>query len=150
MRTTWNFFTAGQIVFGNGAVRQLGGLLEVRDQKIPALLTGLDALSAGLANAFNSANGAGFDLNGSAGGNLFVAPLSSGVGAAANMAVAITDPALIAASSDGSAGSNGNLAAFSAIHNQTIVAGETPSNYYGNLVFGVGNDVANGTAELQS
>src|SRR5439155_12128520 len=40
---------------------QLGGLLEVRDQKIPALLTGLDALSAGLANAFNSANGAGFD-----------------------------------------------------------------------------------------
>ena len=31
---------------------QLGGLLEVRDQKIPALLTGLDALSAGLANGF--------------------------------------------------------------------------------------------------
>src|SRR5439155_423527 len=58
--------------------------------------------------------------------------------------------ALIAASSDGSAGSNGNLAAFSSIHDQKTIAGETPSNYYGNLVFGVGNDVANGTAELQS
>ena len=77
-------------------------------------------------------------------------PLTGGAGGLRPVALAITDPALIAASSDGSAGSNGNLAAFSAIHNQTIVAGETPSNYYGNLVFGVGNDVANGTAELQS
>src|SRR5207248_2302971 len=67
-----------------------------------------------------------------------------------NLAVAITDPALIAASSDGTAGSNGNLAAFASIHEQKIIAGETPSNYYGNLVFGVGNDVANGTAELRS
>jgi flagellar hook-associated protein 1 FlgK len=64
--------------------------------------------------------------------------------------VAITDPALIAASSDGNAGSNGNLANFSAIHDQAIVSGKTPTTYYGNLVFSVGNDVSNGTVELQS
>jgi flagellar hook-associated protein 1 FlgK len=64
--------------------------------------------------------------------------------------VAITDPALIAASSDGSAGSNGNLSNFSAIHDQPTISGQTPSDYYGNLVFGLGNDVSSATAELQS
>jgi flagellar hook-associated protein 1 FlgK len=62
----------------------------------------------------------------------------------------MTNPSLIAASSDGSAGSNGNLANLSAIQNQTIIAGATPITYYGNIVFSVGNDVSNGTAELQS
>ena len=37
-----------------------------------------------------------------------------------------------------------------AIQNQTIIAGATPTTYYGNIVFSVGNDVSNGTAELQS
>ncbi len=128
----------------------LGGLLAVRDQKIPALLNGLDTLAAGLANAFNSANASGTDLNGKVGGNLFIAPPAGGTGAAASLAVAVTDPALVAASSDGSAGSNGNLANFSAIHDQNIINGQTPSSYYGNLVFGVGNDVATATADLQS
>jgi flagellar hook-associated protein 1 FlgK len=128
----------------------LAGLIQARDQAIPGLLNGLDTLASGLANALNAANASGFDLNGNAGGNLFVPPPNGGAGAAANMAVAITDPALLAASSDGSAGSNGNLANFSAIQNQTIISGETPTNYYGNLVFNAGNDVANGTAELQS
>lgn len=59
---------------------QLGGLLEVRDQKIPALLSGLDTLASGLESAFNAANAAGFDLNGNSGGNIFGGP--SGAGAA--------------------------------------------------------------------
>lgn len=128
----------------------LGGLLQARDQAIPAILNSLDTLAAGLSNAFNSANASGFDLNGSAGGNIFTPPPAGTTGAAAHMALAITDPALIAASSDGSAGSDGNLANFSAIQNQTIISGETPSDYYGNLVFTVGNDVSNSTAQLQS
>ena len=126
----------------------LGGLIEVRDQKIPAVMTSLDTLASGLATAFNSANTAGFDLNGNPGGALFTPVV--GAGSAANIGVIITDPALIAASSDGSAGSNGNLANLSAIQNQTIIAGATPTTYYGNIVFSVGNDVSNGTAELQS
>jgi len=128
----------------------LGGLIQARDQTIPGLLNGLNTLASGLANAFNAANTAGFDLNGNKGGNLFTPPPAGVTGAAANMSVAITDPSLIAASSDGSAGSNGNVANFSAIQNQTTISGETPTDYYGNLVFTVGNDVSNGTAELQS
>jgi flagellar hook-associated protein 1 len=126
----------------------LGGLIEVRDQKIPGLLTSLDTLASGLSTAFNNANITGFDLNGNIGGALFTPVV--GAGSAANIGVAVTDPALIAASSDGSAGSNGNLANFSAIQNQTIIAGTTPTTYYSNIVFSVGNDVSNGTAELQS
>lgn len=123
-------------------------MIAVRDQKIPALLNSLDALASGLVTAFNSANATGFDLHGAAGGPLFT-PVS-GAGSAANIAVAIADPALIAASSDGSAGSNGNLANLSNIQNQTIISGATPTTYYGNIVFSIGNDVSNGAAELQS
>jgi flagellar hook-associated protein 1 FlgK len=129
---------------------QLGGLLYVRDEKIPALLSSLDTLASGLATAFNAANAQGMDLNGDPGGNLFTPPPASGQGAATSMAVAMADPALLAASSDGSAGSNGNLANFSSIHDQAIVNGQTPPEYYSNLLFGIGNDVANSSAELES
>jgi flagellar hook-associated protein 1 FlgK len=129
---------------------KISGLLEVRDQKIPGLLSSLDTLAAGFVNAINSAQAGGFDLNGDAGTNLFVAPPATTLGAASSMAVQITDPALIAASSDGSAGSNGNMAALSAVHDQAVAAGQTPSNYYGNLVFSVGSDVSNASAELQA
>ncbi len=126
----------------------IGGLVEVRDQKIPALLNSLDTLASGFATAFNSANSGGFDLSGTPGGVLFT-PVS-GAGSAANIKLNITDPALIAASSDGSAGSNGNLANLSAIQNQSIISGSTPTGYYANIVFSIGNDVSNATAELQS
>jgi flagellar hook-associated protein 1 len=129
---------------------QLAGSIAVRDQKLPALLSSLDTLAAGLANALNTANKTGFDLNGNAGGNLFVPPPVSGKGAAANLAVQITDPALIAASSDGSPGSNGNVAVLSAVQNQPVAGGQTPIGYYSNIVFGVGNDVSSSSAELTS
>ncbi len=87
----------------------LAGLIQVRDQEIPSIGSSLDQLAAGLANGLNTANAAGYDLNGKAGGNLFVPPPVGGVGAAATLTVSVTDPALIAASSDGSTGSNGNL-----------------------------------------
>jgi flagellar hook-associated protein 1 len=129
---------------------ELGGSIEVRDQKIPALLSSLDTLAAELANALNTANKTGFDLHGNPGGDLFVPPPVSGKGAAANLAVQITDPTLIAASSDGSPGSNGNVAVLSAVQNQAVAGGQTPTDYYSNIVFGVGNDVSNGSAEITS
>ncbi len=42
------------------------------------------------------------------------------------MSVAITDPAQIAASLDGSTGDNSNLTAMLNVQNQTIVNGQTP------------------------
>jgi flagellar hook-associated protein 1 len=128
----------------------LGGAIQVRNGTIPTLLSDLDTLSSGLANGLNAANAEGFDLNGNAGGNLFVPPTGSGQGYAANMSVAISDPSLIAASSDGSQGSNGNVANLSAVEDQPISDGQSPTDYYANLVAGVGNDVSNGSAELSS
>jgi len=126
---------------------QLGGTIEARDQEIPAIQTQLDTLAAGLANSVNGVQVAGFDLNGNAGTDLFNPPPASGVGAAASLSVAITDPSLIAASSDGSPGSNGNAEALYALSNQAVIDGQSPTDYYSNIVFNVGTDVSNASAQ---
>jgi flagellar hook-associated protein 1 len=149
--------TALQHVFSQGADitskitgGQLAGQLQIRDQEIPAAQTSLDTLSASLANAVNAQHQAGFDLNGAAGGNLFVPPPAGGVGAASSLAVAITNPAKIAASKDGTAGDNANANALLALQNQAIVSAQTPLNYYSGLVFKIGSDVSNAQTQQQS
>ncbi len=117
---------------------QIGGLLAVRDQSIPAVLSDLDGLAGGLAANFNAAHITGFDLAGNE-GQAFFAPAAPGAGAAAAFKVLITDPSAIAASSDGSPGSNGNLVQLLAVRDQKLASGETPINDYSNLVFNVGN-----------
>jgi flagellar hook-associated protein 1 len=126
---------------------QLGGTLQARDQQIPAIQGQLDTLAAGLANAVNGVQTGGFDLNGNPGTNLFNPPPANGVGAAAGLSVAITNPSLIAASSDGTAGSNGNAQAMYALSTSPVIAGQDPSDYYSGIVFNVGNDVSNAQAE---
>lgn len=116
---------------------QLGGLLTVRDQSISNVLSDLDGLASGLATNFNAAHQLGYDLAGKTKQNFF-APVA-GAGSAANFQVAITDPNAIAASSDGSPGSNGNLVNLLAVANQTLPSGATPMDDYSNLVFSVGN-----------
>jgi len=137
-----NVDITGSIVSG-----QLGGLLQARDQQIPGLQTQLDTLAVGLANAVNGVQAKGFDLKGVAGTNLFNPPPVTGVGAAAGLSVAITDPTLIAASSDGSTGSNGNAEALYALSAQAIISGQSPTDYYSSIVFNVGNAASNATAE---
>ena len=116
---------------------QLGGVLQVRDQFLPTVTSALDDLAGGLATNFNTVHEQGFDLSGNPGQAFFND--TSGAGAAANFSVAITDPSLIAASSDGSAGSNGNLAALQAVQAQALPSGQTPTNAYSDLTFSVGN-----------
>lgn len=126
---------------------QLGGTLQVRDQQIPSIQTQLDTLAGTLATSVNSVQAGGFDLNGNPGTNLFNPPPAGNVGAGASLSVAITDPALIAASSDGSVGSNGNAEKMYALSTSAIVNGQTPTDYYSGVVFNVGNEVANASAE---
>jgi flagellar hook-associated protein 1 FlgK len=143
-------YSQGQDITSKLTSGELGGLVQVRDQTIPGVISNLDTLASGLANAMNAANAKGFDLYGNPGGNIFVPPSGTGQGYAATMAVAITDPSLIAASSDGTQGSNGNIAVLTAVENQNVAGGQTPTDYYSNIVANVGNDVANATAELSS
>lgn len=126
---------------------QLGGVLQARDQQIPAIQTQLDTLAAGFVNAVNHVQTGGTDLNGNPGTNLFNPPPASGTGAAASLSVAITDPSLIAASSDGTTGSNGNAEALYALRNSSVIDGESPSEYYSSIVFNVGNAASNANAE---
>lgn len=128
---------------------QLGGLLQARDQQIPGIENQLDTLAAGLANAVNQVQTTGYDLNGNlaTNENLFTPPPASGTGAAASLSVVITDPSQIAASSDGTAGSNGNAEAIYALRNASVVSGQSPTDYYSSIVFNVGSAASNANSE---
>jgi flagellar hook-associated protein 1 FlgK len=125
---------------------QLGGAIQIRDQVIPSYLTQLNTLASQFASAFNAAQAKGYDSNGKAGQNFFSVP-ASGAGAAAGISVSITDPSQIAISSDGTSGSNGNVANLSAALTNALPSGQTPSQAYANLVFQVGNDTSNASAQ---
>ena len=77
-------------------------------------------------------------------------PIFSGVGAAATLTVNMTNPSLIAASSDGTPGSNGNLANLSAVANQDVANGQTPIDAYSTLVGQVGSATSNTSADADS
>ena len=125
----------------------LAGDLQLRDQEIPSILSNLDTLANGIATAVNTQNAAGFDLNGNPGGNIFTPPAAV-AGSALNLAVATTDPNAIAASADGTPGSNANATALANLQNANIVDGQNPISYYSNLVFQVGNDTSTASNQL--
>lgn len=141
-----HIFSQGSDITATIVSGQLGGLLQARDQEIPSIQSQLDTLAEGLAEAVNQAQAAGYDLNGQQGTDLFNLP-STGAGAAASISVAITDPSLIAASSDGTRGSNGNVEAMYALRNEGVISGQSPTDYYSSVVFNVGNAVSGATAE---
>ena len=134
----------------------LGGTIQTRDTTIPSLLTQLDTLANQFGAAFNAVQATGTDLNGATGTAVTpffkfpptvppaVVPI---VGSAASIKMAITSTSQIAASSDGSAGSNGNLVNFSTLQNATLPAGQTPGGTYANLVYQVGSLTSGANAE---
>jgi flagellar hook-associated protein 1 FlgK len=125
---------------------QLGGNLQLRDTVIPGMLSQIDNLASQFATSVNAAQASGFDLNGNAGQPIF--SVTSGVGAAGSLKVTMSDPSLIAASSDGSGGSNGNLANLLAVQNQALPSGAGPVETYANLVSQTGNLTAQAQAEV--
>jgi flagellar hook-associated protein 1 FlgK len=124
----------------------LGGTIQMRDKTIPGLLSQLDTLANQFGTAFNAAQVNGFDQNGVAGGNFFTLPPTV-AGSAGAISMAITNPTKIAASSDGSAGSNGNVANLSAVRTNVLPAGSTPGEAYANLVYQIGSLTSNANAE---
>jgi flagellar hook-associated protein 1 FlgK len=124
----------------------LGGNIQMRDQVLGGLQTKLDTLASQFGSAINSAQASGFDQNGKAGQNLFNVS-STVAGTAASIALATSDPTLIAASSDGSSGSNGNLASLAAVQNAALPAGQSPTDTYASLVYSVGSLTANANAQ---
>lgn len=125
---------------------QLGGAIQIRDHVIPGFLSALNTLAGQFATSFNTAQAQGFDASGNAGKNFFTIPAGI-AGAASGISVAIGDPSLLAVSSDGSPGSNGNVANLSAALTNVLPSGQTAAGAYASLVFQVGNAASHASAQ---
>lgn len=140
-------FSQGQDITSSITGGSLGGTIQVRDQDIPNVLNQLNTLASQFADAFNAAQTTGFDLNGNPGQALFS---YSSNGAAASLSLTTTDPNAIAASSDGTPGSNGNITNLMAVETQPLPSGENPVDTYANLVAQTGNLASQAQAEVTS
>lgn len=137
--------STGQDVTAGLTGGQLGGVLEARDQQIPAYTTALDNLAYAIGTQVNTQNEAGLDGNGNPGAALFTLPTSA-TGAAAAIQVATTDPSAVAAASTGQGTSgNGNATALASLSSAAIVGGQTADGFYAALLSQIGNDAAGAT-----
>jgi len=123
----------------------LGGALTTRDTTVPGLLTQLNTLATQFASAINTAQSAGFDATGAAGQPMFTV---SATDASASFSVALSSNSGIAVSSDGSAGSSGNLANLLAVRTAKLASGETPIDSYANLVAKIGSSASDAATKL--
>lgn len=138
-------FSQGQDITSTIQGGSLGGTIQVRDQDIPGLMNQLNTLASQFATSINAAQAQGYDLNGNQGQPLFTYNAN---GAAASLSMATTDPDAIAASSDGTPGSNGNIANLMAVETNTLPSGETPTDSYATIVSQSGNLAAQAQAEV--
>lgn len=140
--------SGGQDITSSITGGKLGGTIQVRDSVVSNMLTQLDDLASQFAARVNAAQNSGYDLNGDLGGSLF--SVSAGSGAAASLRVATTDPRLIAASSDGTTGSNGNVANLLAVQTQPLAGGQTPGDAYATMVSQIGSLTAQAQADASA
>lgn len=118
----------------------LGAIMVMRDTTIPAYLDDVNELASTIVAEVNAQHVNGFDLNGNAGGDFFDAAGTT----ASTVAVAISDPNLVAASQNStSRGDNSNAVALARLVNATTMSSGTTtfSNYYDGLVAKIGLDV---------
>ncbi len=144
-----DFFLGGtditsQLATGGG---QLGGYLTARDVDIPGALSSLDQLAYSISTKVNAQNNAGTNLDGTTGSAanpvyIFNEPTQV-AGSAASMTVTMTDPNQIAAAGAGDGtDDNSNATAMASLAGQSIVNGQTPIDYYSNLVSTLGSTVS--------
>ncbi len=121
---------------------QLAGLLTTRDQSIPAVQNSIDTMAYDLATQVNAVQAAGVDLNGATGTPLFNIP-GTVTGSAAGISVAITNPSQIAAAATGTGpGDNANAVAMANLANQSIVSGQTATDFYASFISNLGSQVS--------
>ncbi len=123
----------------------LGGNLQARDQTLATMTTQLDQFAFQFAQAVNSVQTSGSDLNGNPGAALFDPPSATSpvAGAAASIKVALTSASQLAAAATGGAtGDNTNLAKMINLQNQAIINGATPTDAYSGLTFAIGNTIS--------
>lgn len=125
----------------------LGGVLEARDQRLPALVSSLDSLAYAIGTQVNTQNQAGLDGNGNPGAALFLLPATA-PGTAGSITLATTDPKSLAAASigEGSTG-NGNALALARLSGGIALNGQTASGFYASILSQLGNSVASAISD---
>ncbi len=126
---------------------QLGGILNARDQQIPAFQNQLDQLAFAIGSAVNQQNQMGVDATGNPGQPIFNLPAAA-AGSSAFISVAITNPQLIAAAAvgEGTAGGSNTLA-LGNLANSALVSGETASNFLAAFLGNLGATAAGATTD---
>jgi flagellar hook-associated protein 1 FlgK len=130
---------------------KLGGELHGRDVMIPGYMQKLDTLAYSLADAVNTQNAKGYDLDGKSGGSFFT-PLAGVAGAAAAIQIDPTlaaDPRKVAAASNATAGDNGNARSMASLRTASLMPGGTGTltDGWAELVYQVGQDLSTTKAE---
>jgi flagellar hook-associated protein 1 len=146
-------FLDGSDITGTLKSGTLGGLIEMRDNKIPAYLNTLDDLAATVISRVNAQHAVGSDLDGAAGGAFFTPftqiTTGSNAGAASTMTLAITDPSKIAAAGPATLptatplpGDNTNAKLLASIGDEKLFASSTSTagQFYASLVYRIGSD----------
>ena len=125
----------------------LGGTLEAINSSLPPIQADLDTLAYSIATAVNAQNEAGVDANGNPGVALFTIGTTS-TGAAGTIAVATTNPNLVAAAGvgEGSSG-NTNATALAALGTANIAGGETATSYLASTLSGIGTAASNASSD---
>jgi flagellar hook-associated protein 1 FlgK len=135
----------GQDVTSNLTGGDLGGILQARDQQLPAYQNALDSLAFGMGTQVNQQNALGLDGNGNPGAALFSLPATQS-GAAAQIAVTTTNPSAVAAAAtgEGSAG-NTNSSALAGLSNAGVVGSQTASGFFASFLGQIGSDASAAT-----
>jgi flagellar hook-associated protein 1 FlgK len=129
---------------------QVSGLLQVRDQAIPQLMSGLDQFAVGLAQNVNALHQTGYALDGTTGLDFFN-PNTTGAENLALSAEVQQDADNIAASGDGNAG-NGDIAlAIFNLQNQMVMNNgqSTLNQYYASLATDLGSQTEAAQTEME-
>lgn len=135
-----------QLASGGG---ELGGYLTARDGDIPNVLASLDQLAYSVSTQVNTLNNGGTDLAGDSvnAGNIFSQPQQV-LGSAEAMSVVVRDPNHIAAAGSGQGtGDNSNVVAMAKLASQSVVDGQSPTDFYSSMVTKLGSTVSGVEAE---
>ncbi len=125
----------------------VGGSIQARDFDLPTVSAQLDTLAYTFATALNMQNQAGLTATGTAGGPIFAIGTSA-AGAAASIAVTLSDPAgIAAASTTEGAGGNTNANALLALQTSATVGTQTFDAAFGSLLSGIGTTVSAATTD---
>jgi flagellar hook-associated protein 1 FlgK len=125
----------------------LGGTLAALNTSLPPIVSNLDTLAYSIATAVNAQNALGFDANGNAGQPLFTIGTTA-PGSAGTIAVATTDPSLVAAAGGGEGSSgNTNASALAALGTANIVSGQTAAGYLSSSLAQIGEAAATANSD---